>query len=212
MIFHSFESQKTLISDFVGRKFGPPKNWQGPEPPTTAELFIKDIPRQNFEHEIIPHFERFGMIYEFRLMMEYNYVNRGYAYLKYVNEEDAICAMDVMKYYLIENGQTLDVQRSYNKCRLFVGNIPRDKGYDEVYNTFQQIFPKMVKFIFHCYGNINRGFAFADFPDHTSALEAKIKCSPGYLYCWGHEIKVVWANPEKGNEGGKEYEVSLVIL
>lgn len=185
---------------FSGRKYGPPRSWTGPEPPISCELFIKDIPRQNFEHDLVPHFERFGRIYSFRLMMEYGHLNRGYAYLRYSNEAEAQCAMDVMRYFLVATGKTLDVQKSYNKCRLFVGNIPREKSYNEVYITLKELFPKMSKLIFHSVGNQNRGFVFIDFPDHESALEAKMKSSPGFIRIWEREIKIVWANPERDCE------------
>lgn len=190
-----------------GRKYGPPPNWTGPVPSISCELFIKEIPRKNFEHELIPHFERFGIIYEFRLMMDYDYSNRGYGYLRYTNEADAQCAIDVMKFYLVENGKTLEVQRSYNKCRLFVGNIPRDKNYEEVHNTLKEMFPEMCNMIFHGYGHQNRGFAFIDFPDHDAALRAKVKSSPGFIRIWGQEIKVVWANPERSSEYDEAFEV-----
>lgn len=161
---------------------------------------------------MVPHFERFGRIYSFRLMMDYDYRNRGYAYLRYSNESEAQCAIDVMKYYLIENGKTLDVQKSYNKCRLFIRNIPREKDYDEVFSTLKVLFPKMCKLIFHSNGKQNRGFAFIDFPDHESALEAKMQSSPGYIHLWGQEIKIVWANPERNGELESTYESTSTLF
>lgn len=140
--------------------------------------------------------------------MDYDYHNRGYAYLRYFTEAEAQCAIEVMKFYLVENGKTLNVQKSYNKCRLFVGNIPREKSYDEVYIVLKQLFPRMTKLIFHTSGTQNRGFGFIDFPDHDAALEAKMKSSPGYMQLWGNDVKIVWANPERGNDFEVEFEVN----
>lgn len=177
-----------------------------------CEIFIKDIPRENFEHDLLPHFERFGRIYSFRLMMDYDNRNRGYAYLRYSTESEAQCAIDVMKYYLIGNGLTLEIQKSYNKCRLYARNIPCQKRYEEVYETMKELFPKMTKLMFHTNIAKNRGFAFIDFPDHESALEAKMKSSPGYIRLWGQEIKIVWANPERYNEFERNIENSTTLF
>ena len=41
--------------------------------------------RDCFECELLPVFSRVGAIYEHRLMMEQNGLNRGYAYVKFTN-------------------------------------------------------------------------------------------------------------------------------
>ena len=61
------------------RHYGPPSKWTGPPPPRGSEVFVGKIPRDCYEDELVPIFERAGYIYEIRLMMEYTGQNRGKA-------------------------------------------------------------------------------------------------------------------------------------
>lgn len=64
------------------RHYGPPSQWTGPPPSRGSEVFVGKIPRDCFEDELVPIFERVGFIYEMRLMMEYTGQNRGEAELQ----------------------------------------------------------------------------------------------------------------------------------
>lgn len=191
------------------KKFGPPLNYEGEEPGAECELFIKDFPKDYLEYHLIPHFERFGDIYDFRLMMDYDYNNRGYAYVRFNKEESAVAALEVMKYYILPNGTTLQVQKSYNKCRLFVSNLPKDVPQEKIKAVFQNLFPKMTDMVIHVTEQNNRAFAFMDFPDHKAALEAKMRTSPGSLDLFDREVKVVWAFPERQVQLPTETAVSF---
>lgn len=184
---------------FLGRRFGPPLTWNGVVPDATCELFIRDIPRDipGFDRALMTHFGRYGDIYEFRLMMDYDHINRGYGYIRFSSEIAALRAAEVMKHFILENGSFLDVRRSFNKCRLFVGNLPREKSYNEIKNMLLAIFPNISNLIMQTDGRLNRGFGFIDFPDHMSALNAKMQSSPGYVMLDGHQVKIVWAVPER---------------
>jgi len=46
---------------------------------------VGKIPRDMYEDELVPLFEKAGRIYEFRLMMEFSGENRGYAFVMYTN-------------------------------------------------------------------------------------------------------------------------------
>ena len=64
---------------------GPPDGWQGAPPSRGCEVYVTRIPRDCFEPELLPVFTQVGNIYEHRLMMEPNGLNRGYAYVKFTN-------------------------------------------------------------------------------------------------------------------------------
>ncbi|XP_055384986.1 uncharacterized protein LOC129614422 [Condylostylus longicornis] len=183
-----------------GRKiFNLAEKWDGPPPSNACELFIKRIPKHFNENFLLPHFQRFGKIYEFRLMMDFNEFNRGYGFVKYANEEDAAKALEVMNHFLIQPHKTLEVQRSLDKCRLFVSNIPKELSEQELEYEFRQMFPKIERVITHkriSDMNQNRGFLFLDFPNHEEALIVKKQTTPGRLRKWGRDLKIVWANPE----------------
>ncbi|KFZ61880.1 Dead end protein 1, partial [Podiceps cristatus] len=55
---------------------GPPPGWVGSPPPAGTEVFIGKLPQL---------FQSVGKLYEFRLMMTFSGLNRGFAYAKYSN-------------------------------------------------------------------------------------------------------------------------------
>ena len=57
-----------------------------------CEVYVTRIPRDCFEQELLPVFSRAGEIYEMRLMMDHNGLNRGYAYVKFTNTQVRYCA------------------------------------------------------------------------------------------------------------------------
>lgn len=184
------------------RTTGPPPNWSGSIPSHDCELHIRKIPNQLTEIDLMPHFKRFGEIYEFRLMMDYNAQNRGFAFVKFTTEKNALRALEVLSHLYILPGKRLEIEKSYDKCRLFIGNIPKNLTYDQVYKQFQLIFPEMVRLVLHREvgnANRNRGFAFADFQNHQSANSAKLQISATNSHCqlWGKPLKIIWANPER---------------
>lgn len=193
---------------------GPPANWEGPPPSNLCELFVRKIPRYLTEDDILPHLLRFGEIYEFRLMMEFNYANRGYAFVRYAQEVDARRALEVLNHFYIVPGRTLEVQRSFDKCRLFIGNIPKRLSEEELEESFKAVFPSMCKLITLkriSDGENNRGFAFIDFRSHEDAVDVKKQVSPGTIKMWGQDLRVAWANPERPAEWEAVSKVSSLM-
>jgi len=46
------------------RRYGPAPDWKDAPPGRGCEVFIGKLPRDCFENELVPVFERFGRIYE----------------------------------------------------------------------------------------------------------------------------------------------------
>ena len=52
------------------RRYGPPPDWNdAPAPGRGCEVFVGKLPRDCFEDELVPVFERFGRIYEVRMYL-----------------------------------------------------------------------------------------------------------------------------------------------
>lgn len=117
----------------------------GPPPTHACELYVRRIPKDLNEQKLIQAFLRFGQIYEIRLPMDFNQENRGYAYVKYTNEDDAACAMEVLSHYFIMVGLKLEILHSYEKCRLFVSNIPKHLSEAEIEEKLRVVFPSMQR-------------------------------------------------------------------
>lgn len=111
---------------------GPPPNWEGPSPPRGSEIFVGKIPRNCFEDELVPVFEKVGQIYEMRLMMDFSGSNRGFGFVMYLSPEIATLAIETLNNYEIRAGRRIGVVRSANNCRLCIGNIPSDKNEEDI--------------------------------------------------------------------------------
>ncbi|VDP28823.1 unnamed protein product [Schistosoma margrebowiei] len=189
-----------ILQENGQRCYGPPPNWLGPKPPKGCEIFIGKIPRDCYEDELVPIFELVGQIYMFRLMMDFNGLNRGYGFCLYTNREDTKRAVNELNYYEIRKGKMLGVCYSIDNCRLFIGGIPKTKTKHEIMLEISKVTDGVKDVI--VYSSIedktkNRGFAFIEYENHKTAAMARRKLIPGRIHLWGHQIAVDWAEPER---------------
>lgn len=91
----------SIVQQNGQRRYGPPPSWDGQPPPRGCEVFVGKIPRDCFEDELVPVFERTGKLYEMRLMMDYNGQNRGYAFVVYTATADAKECVKMLNNYEI---------------------------------------------------------------------------------------------------------------
>uniref|UniRef100_A0A673AWP6 Probable RNA-binding protein 46 n=1 Tax=Sphaeramia orbicularis TaxID=375764 RepID=A0A673AWP6_9TELE len=162
-----------ILQENGQRKYGA-HHWEGPPPP-----------RDMYEDELVPLFERAGRIYEFRLMMEFSGENRGYSFISTPTEAAQ---------------RFVGVCMSLDNCRLFIGSIPKDKWKDQIMEEMKKVTDGVVDVIVYPSSTdktINRGFAFVEFESHKAAALARRKLKSGAFQLWGHSIQVNWAEPEK---------------
>uniref|UniRef100_A0A2K6L0U4 Probable RNA-binding protein 46 n=1 Tax=Rhinopithecus bieti TaxID=61621 RepID=A0A2K6L0U4_RHIBE len=190
-----------MVQENGQRKFGgPPPGWEGPPPPRGCEVFVGKIPRDMYEDELVPVFERAGKIYEFRLMMEFSGENRGYAFVMYTTKEEAQLAIRILNNYEIRPGKFIGVCVSLDNCRLFIGAIPKEKKKEDILDEMRKVTEGVVDVIVYPSATDktkNRGFAFVEYESHRAAAMARRKLIPGTFQLWGHTIQVDWADPEK---------------
>lgn len=191
----------SMIQENGQRKYGgPPPGWEGPPPGRGCEIFVGKIPRDCFEDELVPAFEKIGNIYELRLMMDFSGSNRGYAFVMYTNKNDAQKAVREMNNFEIRRGRLLGVCPSVDNCRLFVGGIPKNKTKEEIMVEMKKVTEGVTDVIVYPSAtdkSKNRGFAFVEYGSHRAAAMARRKLIPGRILLWGHQIAVDWAEPEQ---------------
>lgn len=156
--------------------------WEGPPPPRGCEVFVGKIPRDMYEDELVPVFERAGKIYEFRLMMEFSGENRGYAFVMYTTKEEAQLAIRILNNYEIRPGKFIGVCVSLDNCRLFIGAIPKEKKKEEILDEMKKVTEGVVDVIVYPSATDktkNRGFAFVEYESHRAAAMARRKLIPG---------------------------------
>lgn len=153
--------------------------WLGSPPDSDCELYINRIPRHYTEEGIIQAFQRFGQIYEIRFMLDFDKSCRGYCYVKFVDQRSALRAKETMNHFLTEPFKTFKVSFSFDKCRLFIGNIPKEIDHQEIESELRHMFPKIKGILMRNRIDLpdnskNRGFVFVDFFSHEDALEVSI--------------------------------------
>ena len=189
-----------MLQENGQRKYGgPPPGWEGPAPLRGCEIFVGKIPRDCYEDELVPVFEKMGKIYELRLMMDFSGANRGYCFVMYCDRETAKRAVREMNNFEIRKGRYLGVCLSVDNCRLFVGGIPKNKVKEEILAEITKVTEGVSDVIVYPSPSDktkNRGFAFVEYESHRAAAMARRKLIPGRIQLFGHQIAVDWAEPE----------------
>lgn len=106
-----------------------------PVPSDDCEIFCSNIPINVLEGELIPLFERYGKIWELRLMMSLRNPKRnaGFAFVRFTSNESANEATEKLENYEIVPGKHLSVRLSQPNLSLFVGNIHRGLTREQIH-------------------------------------------------------------------------------
>ena len=180
------------IVQFNGQKrYGPPPDWEGEAPSQGCEVFVGKIPRDCFEEELVPVFEKMGKIYELRLMMEYPWLNEGYAFVVYGEVASAKESVRQLNNYEIRKGRKLSVSMSVDNCRLYVGRIPKYVTKEDVRQEVQKVTEGVVDVVVYpseADKTKNRGYAFVEYDSHRAAAMARRKLMNRQVLLWGRQL------------------------
>ncbi|XP_076872772.1 heterogeneous nuclear ribonucleoprotein Q isoform X2 [Brachyhypopomus gauderio] len=184
------------------RKYGgpPPESVHtGPQPTVGTEIFIGKIPRDLFEDELVPLFEKAGPIWDLRLMMDpLSGLNRGYAFVTFCTKEAAQEAVKLCNNHEIRPGKPIGVCISVANNRLFVGSIPKSKTKEQIVEEFSKVTEGLNDVILYHQPDDkkkNRGFCFLEYEDHKTAAQARRRLMSGKVKVWGNVVTVEWADP-----------------
>ncbi|NWW95278.1 RBM46 protein, partial [Rhynochetos jubatus] len=159
-----------MIQENGQRRFGgPPPGWEGPPPPRGCEVFVGKIPRDMYEDELVPVFERAGKIYEFRLMLEFSGKFMG------------VCtSLDNCRLFIGAIPKEKKKEEILNEMKKVTEGVVDVIVYPNASDKTK-----------------NRGFAFVEYESHRAAAMARRRLVPGTFQLWGHTVVVDWAEPEK---------------
>ncbi|KAM3861152.1 heterogeneous nuclear ribonucleoprotein Q isoform 2-T2 [Diretmus argenteus] len=163
------------------RKYGgpPPESvYSGAQPTVGTEIFVGKIPRDLFEDELVPLFEKAGPIWDLRLMMDpLSGLNRGYAFVTFCTKEAAQEAVKLCNNHEIRPGKHIGVCISVANNRLFVGSIPKSKTKEQIVEEFAKVTEGLSDVILYHQPDDkrkNRGFCFLEYEDHKTAAQVKV--------------------------------------
>ncbi|KAM5167385.1 heterogeneous nuclear ribonucleoprotein Q isoform 2-T2 [Callospermophilus lateralis] len=184
------------------RKYGgpPPDSvYSGQQPSVGTEIFVGKIPRDLFEDELVPLFEKAGPIWDLRLMMDpLTGLNRGYAFVTFCTKEAAQEAVKLYNNHEIRSGKHIGVCISVANNRLFVGSIPKSKTKEQILEEFSKVTEGLTDVILYHQPDDkkkNRGFCFLEYEDHKTAAQARRRLMSGKVKVWGNVGTVEWADP-----------------
>lgn len=155
-----------------------------------------------YEDELIPMFEGFGQIYDFRLMIDpFSGLNKGYGFCTYATKEAAQKAVKEMDKKEVRGSRKLGVCLSLPNDRLFVGSIPKSKTKQQIMDEFNNVTEGLVDVIVYISSedkNKNRGFAFLQYESHKAASLARRRLMSGKIRVFGNITPTVdWADPQE---------------
>lgn len=181
------------------RIWGPPKDWVGSPPPHGTEIYIKNLPEDVFEIELFQIFSVVGKVYEVRLPVHWNGVNRGYAFVRYTRISEADAAIKTFNMFEIRSGRTIKIERSVDNTRLFLSSVPNDKTGEEIKEELSSVVENVEKvYVYPTLGNPPsfRGYAFVEFKSHRDAAIAKRLLTPDVCFSlFKKTCTTAWANP-----------------
>uniref|UniRef100_A0A4W4F3L8 RRM domain-containing protein n=2 Tax=Electrophorus electricus TaxID=8005 RepID=A0A4W4F3L8_ELEEL len=184
------------------RKYGgppPESTHSGGQPTVGTEIFVGKIPRDLFEDELVPLFEKAGPIWDLRLMMDpLSGLNRGYAFVTFCTKEAAQEAVKLCNNNEIRPGKHIGVCISVANNRLFVGSIPKSKTKEQIVEEFAKVTEGLNDVILYHQPDDkkkNRGFCFLEYEDHKTAAQARRRLMSGKVKVWGNVVTVEWADP-----------------
>ncbi|XP_028383992.2 dead end protein homolog 1 [Phyllostomus discolor] len=180
------------------RKYGgPPPGWVGSPPPPGSEVFIGRLPQDVYEHQLIPLFQRVGRLYEFRLMMTFSGLNRGFAYARYSSRRGAQAAIAALHNHPLRPSCPLLVCLSTEKCELCVDGLPPALTRRALLLALQPLGPGLQEaLLLPSPGSEPTQMALLKFSSHRAAAMAKKALMEGQSRLCGEQVAVEWLKPD----------------
>ncbi|NXS56074.1 DND1 protein, partial [Brachypteracias leptosomus] len=180
------------------RRYGaPPPGWVGHPPPPGTEVFIGKLPQDVYEDVLIPLFQSVGRLYEFRLMMTFSGLNRGFAYAKYGDRRGAREAIAALHNYQVKEGWPIVVCRSTEKCELSVDGLAASMGRQEMEDTLRRVTEGVLRVTLHASPCQQQAqLAVVRYSSHQAAAMAKKTLMEGNVELGGLEMRVDWLKPD----------------
>ncbi|NWR43056.1 DND1 protein, partial [Regulus satrapa] len=176
---------------------GPPRGWLGAPPPPSTEVYISRLPQDVYENTLIPLFESVGKLYEFRLMMTFSGLNRGFAYAWYASPQDARRAIATLHGFQLRSGCAIVVCWSTRKRELVLSGLAASVSQQQLEARLQVITEGICSVTLHASPGQRQGkLAVLKYGTHKAAALAKKALMEGNLRLGGARMRVEWLNPQ----------------
>ncbi|XP_057891087.1 dead end protein homolog 1 [Melospiza georgiana] len=176
---------------------GPPPGWVGGPPPAGTEVYIARLPQDIYEDTLLPLFGSVGRLYEFRLMMTFSGMNRGFAYARYASRQDARSAIATFHRFQLRRGCAIVVCWSTQKRELLVSGLGASVSRRELEATLQRVTEGICSVTVHASPSQKQAkLAVLKYRSHQAAALAKKTLMEGTLRLGKAKMMVEWLNPQ----------------
>ncbi|XP_023513235.1 heterogeneous nuclear ribonucleoprotein Q-like [Cucurbita pepo subsp. pepo] len=171
-------------------------------PPHGSEVYVGGIPHDSSEEDLRQFCEPIGEVTEVRVMRsKESNENKGFAFVTYRSVELASKAIDELNNTEFK-GKKIKCSSSQAKHRLFIGNVPRSWGEEDLKKVVKDIGPgvtavELVKDMKNT--SNNRGFAFVDYYNHACAEYSRQKMMNPKFKLDDNAPTVSWADPKNAD-------------
>ncbi|NXU95106.1 DND1 protein, partial [Xiphorhynchus elegans] len=170
-----------------------PAGWVGGPPPAGTEVYIGKLPQDMYEDVLIPLFQSVGKLYEFRLMMTFSGLNRGFAYARYCTQRSARDAIATLNHFQVRQGWPIVVCRSTQKRELIVDGLATSVSQRELEAMLQQVTEGVLSVTLHASPCQRQAkLAVLKYSSHQAAALAKKALMEGNLRLRGSRVRVDW--------------------
>ncbi|NXP62956.1 DND1 protein, partial [Chloropsis cyanopogon] len=176
---------------------GPPPGWVGGPPPAGTEVYIARLPQDVYENTLIPLFESVGKLYEFRLMMTFSGLNRGFAYARYGSRQDAQSAIAAFHRFQLRQGCAIVVCWSTQKRELVLNGLAASVSQRELEATLHMVTEGIRSVTLHASPCQRQAkLAVLKYRSHEAAALAKKFLMEGNLRLGDAKVRVDWLDPQ----------------
>uniref|UniRef100_A0A2N9IT18 RRM domain-containing protein n=1 Tax=Fagus sylvatica TaxID=28930 RepID=A0A2N9IT18_FAGSY len=171
-------------------------------PPHGSEVYIGGIPHDALEEDLELFCGSIGEVTEVRIMKGRDSgENKGFAFVTFRSAELASKAIDELNNTEFK-GKKIKCSTSQAKHRLFIGNVPRSWGEQDLKKVVMEVGPgvtavELVKDAKNT--NNNRGFAFVDYHNHACAEYSRKKMMNPNFKLGDNAPTVSWADPKNAD-------------
>ncbi|XP_038006176.1 dead end protein homolog 1 isoform X2 [Motacilla alba alba] len=176
---------------------GPPPGWVGGPPPAGTEVYIARLPQDVYENTLIPLFGSAGKLYEFRLMMTFSGLNRGFAYARYASRQDARSAIAAFHRFQLRQGCAIVVCWSTQKRELVISGLGASVSRQELEATLHRVTEGICGVTLHASPSQKQAkLAVLRYRSHEAAALAKKALMEGNLRLGEAKMRVDWLDPQ----------------
>nr|POF06660.1 isoform 3 of heterogeneous nuclear ribonucleoprotein q [Quercus suber] len=171
-------------------------------PPHGSEVYIGGIPHDASEEDLELFCGSIGEVTEVRIMKgKDSGENKGFAFVTFRSAELASKAIDELNSTEFK-GKKIKCSTSQAKHRLFIGNVPRSWGEQDLRKVVMEVGPGVtaVELVKDAKNpSNNRGFAFVDYHNHACAEYSRQKMMNPKFKLGDNAPTVSWADPKNAD-------------